>query len=83
LRNLMVVFGWPIEGPLVRHGIRDAPLRGEAIGALMLAVEAPSGFSHALESLGFAPALGARDYAVLWEAWGLEAIERRLDGATP
>lgn len=69
--NLVLVFERPIAGPLARHGIADAPSRHEAMGGLLLAVEAPEDLAKALAGLGFPASLGRDDF---------EVIVRALDG---
>ena len=59
--NLVLVFEHPLEGPTARFGAGHAPLPGEAIGGLMLAVEAPADLEQSLTALGFERSLTRAD----------------------
>jgi hypothetical protein len=63
--NLVLVFEHPLEGPTARFGAGHAPLPGEAIGGLMLAVEAPADLEQSLTALGFERSLTRADLNVI------------------
>ena len=63
--NLVLVFEHPLEGPRARFGAGHAPLPDEAIGGLMLAVEAPADLERSLAALGFERSLTRADLNVI------------------
>jgi hypothetical protein len=63
--NLVLVFEHPLAGPAARFGAGHAPLPREAIGGLMLAVEAPADLEQSLTALGFGRSLTRADLNVI------------------
>jgi hypothetical protein len=63
------VFERPLEGPSARFGAGQAPLPREAIGGLMLAVEAPADLERSLTALGFERSLTRADLHVILAAF--------------
>jgi hypothetical protein len=66
--NLAIVFAEPVAAPHVRRERARGPLRREAIGGLLLAVDAAPGAEWALPALGFRPELGVEESRLLWAA---------------
>ena len=64
-----MVFAEPIAGPALRRETKQGPLRGEAIGGLLLAIEPQPGTTQDLARLGFAAELTAADGRVLAAAY--------------
>jgi hypothetical protein len=67
--TLALVFNEPVAGPRMRRERIDGPLRGEAVGGLLLAAEPGPGASAVLARLGFAPELDATDAELLLAAF--------------
>jgi hypothetical protein len=63
--NLVLVFERPLAGPTARFAAGHAPLPGEAIGGLMLSVEAPADLERSLTTLGFGRSLTRADLDVI------------------